>query len=260
VDSESREARLRTAFVALADTLVSEFDLLDLLHTLIDACTDILDSDAAGLMLSDANGDLQLMASSTEEIDSIEVVQLGAEAGPCWQCFKTGRPVTIGDIEQDAGQWPDFQRVALAQGYRSIHATPMRLRGQVIGTMNLLHTELGELNDRDIALAQSLTDVATIGILQERGSRQLRDLSSQLQGALDSRIIVEQAKGVLAQSLNVSLDEAFRMLRSHARSTNQTLQLVATDVVARRGTLTPSGDNRGASTEADRRRRPRAEP
>lgn len=258
MDSASREARLSTAFVALADTLVSEFDLLDLVHTLIDACTDILDSDAAGLMLSDANGDLQLMASSTEDVDAVEVVQLGAEAGPCWQCFKTGHPVTVGDIEQDADQWPDFQRVALEQGYRSIHATPMRLRGQVIGTMNLLDTKVGVLNERDIALAQSLTDVATIGILQERDSRQLRDLSSQLQGALNSRIIVEQAKGVLAQSLHVSMDEAFRLLRNHARSTNQTLQVVSRDVVERRGAPAPS--NTGSERANDRRRRSRTDP
>ena len=231
--STSREARLSAAFVTLADTLVSEFDLLDLVHTLIDACVDILDSDAAGLLLVDATGQLQLMASSTEEIDAVEVVQLGAEAGPCWQCFTTGTPVTVGDIEHDADQWPDFQRVALAQGFRSLHATPMRLRGQVIGTMNLLHTKVGVLNERDIALAQSLTDVATIGILQDRGTRQLRDLSTQLQGALDSRIVVEQAKGFLAQTLNLSMDDAFALLRTHARSTNQTLQAVAHAITSR---------------------------
>lgn len=234
VDDRSREARSSEAFVALADTLVSDFDLVDLLHTLIDACIDLLRTDAGGLLLLDGAGNLQLMASSVEDIDIIEVVQLSAEAGPCWDCFMTGRPVSVGDIEKEGGLWPDFRQAALQQGYRSMHATPMRLRGQIIGTMNLFHSQIGQLNARDIALAQSLTDVATIAILQERGARHLHDLSSQLQGALESRIVIEQAKGLIAQSLGVDMDEAFTLLRNQARSTSQTLQSVAEAVTARR--------------------------
>jgi GAF domain-containing protein len=234
VDDESRETRSSAAFIALTDTLVADFDIVDLLHTLIDACIDLLDADAGGLLLSDADGALQLMASSVEDVALVEIVQLSAEAGPCWECFRSGRPVSVADIEHDDGAWPDFRAVALRRGYRSMHATPMRLRGQVIGTMNLFSTEPGGLPPQDVALAQSLTDVATIAILQNRGARHLQALSSQLQGALESRIVVEQAKGLIAHSLNVDMDEAFGLLRRHARSTSQNLQVVAAAVISRR--------------------------
>ena len=239
MDSASREARTSAAFVSLTNTLVSDFDLVELMHTLIDACIDLMDTDAGGLLLADADGDLQLMASSAEDVDVVEIVQLAAEAGPCWDCFTTGQAVTLGDVEKEGDPWPEFQRSALEKGYRSMHATPMRLDGQTIGTMNLFHGKVGALNERDIALAQALTDVATIAILQERGSRHLRDLSAQLQGALDSRIVIEQAKGLIAQSLNLTIDEAFTVLRNRARSTNQSLQTVARAVTERRLVLTP---------------------
>lgn len=233
MNDESREARASAAFVALTDTLVADFDIIDLLHTLIDACTDLLDTDAGGLLLVDGRGTLQLMASSVEDIDVVEVVQMSAEAGPCWECFTTGLPVSVPDIGQGAERWPDFRRVALQQGYHAIHATPMRLRGQVIGTLNLFSSTPGPLEPRDVALAQSLTDVATIAILQERGTRHLQTLSAQLQGALESRVAVEQAKGLISHSLNVSMDAAFALLRNHARMTRQNLQVVASAVTTR---------------------------
>jgi GAF domain-containing protein len=247
MNDASREARASDAFVALTDTLVSDFDVLDLMHTLIDVCIDLLDTDAGGLLLTDSSRTLQLMASSAEDVDTIEVVQLAAESGPCWQCFSTGTPVTMADIERDGGEWPEFQQAALQAGYRSVHATPMRLRGQVIGTMNLFHSQVGALNERDIALAQALTDVATIALLQERRTRHLHNLSTQLQGALDSRIVVEQAKGLLSHSLNITMDQAFAVLRHRARSTNRTLQALAGDITARRITITTAADASSAN-------------
>jgi GAF domain-containing protein len=233
VDSESRETRASAAFVALTDTLVADFDIIDLLHTLIDACIDLLDADAGGLLLSDSGGNLQLMASSVEDIDVVEVVQTSAEAGPCWDSFQSGQAVSVPDIELVGDRWPDFRRTALQQGYRAVHATPMRLRGHVVGTMNLFRTGVGALPARDASLAQALTDVATIAILQERGHRDLQDMGAQLQRALESRIVVEQAKGLLAHSLTVTMDEAFAILRDHARSTGQNLHTVATAVTTR---------------------------
>jgi GAF domain-containing protein len=242
VETGSREARASAAFIALTDTLVADFDLVDLLHVLIDACTDLLETDAGGLLLIDGRGDLRLMASSVEDLDVVEVVQLSASAGPCFDCFRTGEPVSVGDIEQDGASWPDFQRLAVRQGYRSVHATPMRLRGQVIGSLNLFSRKVGVLPREDVALAQSLTDVATIAILQERGTRRLEDVGRQLQGALESRVVVEQAKGLVAESLGVDLDRAFTLLRQHARSTNQNLHDVATAVTQRRIVLTAGPD------------------
>ena len=245
--SASREARASAAFVALTDTLVSDFDIVDLMHTLLSACVDLLDTDAGALMLGDTDGTLQLMASSAEDVGQIEVIQLGADSGPCLACFSTGRQVTISDIGTDADEWPEFQRAALNKGYRSMHATPLHLRGRVIGVMGLFHATAGALNQQDIALAQSLTDVATIAILQERGTRQATELNAQLQHALDSRIIVEQAKGFVAQSLHVDMDRAFAILRDHARATNQRLQAVAEAVVNRQLTLAADEAHTGSS-------------
>lgn len=223
----SRETRITTAFVAVADTLTTDFDVLDLLHTLVEQCTSILDTDAGGLMLVDHSGQLQLMTSTSEGADFVEVMQLNADSGPCIDCFTTGTAVSVPDIEQTDGRWPAFQKTALQNGFRSAHATPLKLRGQIIGTMNLFATHPGALSDRDAAVAQALADVATIGILQERVVREGTILAEQLHRALDSRILVEQAKGILSHSLSVTVDEAFTILRAHARNNNLTIRSVA---------------------------------
>lgn len=247
-DASSREAKLSAAFVTLADTLTSRFDLVDLLHTLVDTCTSLLNVAAGGLILADArSGELHVMASSSEDADLLEVVQLGAADGPCLECFRTGKALTIGDLEQTDGRWPAFTAAALDRGFRSMHATPMRLRDRVIGTMNLFGREVGELNTRDIALGQALTDVATIGILQERLLRESKVVGDQLQHALESRIVIEQAKGVLAQSAALSMDDSFRSMRSYARSQGLPLQAVAAQVVARTIDIFELTDRNGGS-------------
>jgi GAF domain-containing protein len=232
--TDTRETKLSTAFVRLADTLVADFDVVDLLHWLVEECTDILDTQAGGLMLVDAAGALQLVASTSEEAELVEVFQLAAGDGPCLECFRSGLPVTVGDIQADGARWPKFQGEALRLDFRSVHATPLRLRGQTIGTMNLFSQHVGALNPQDIAVAQALADVATIGILQERSIRSANLLSEQLQHALDSRILIEQAKGVIAASTNLTMSEAFSALRMYARSRNRTLRDVADDVTSRR--------------------------
>ena len=236
--STTRESKLSAAFVRLADTLVAEFDVVDLLHWLVEECTEILDTQAGGLMLVDPTGELQLVASTSEDAELVEVFQLAAGRGPCLDCFRTGVAVTAGDIETDGAAWPEFREEALRLGYRSVHATPLRLRGQTIGTMNLFSHHVGALGPEDIAIAQALADVATIGILQERSIRSAHLLSEQLQHALDSRILIEQAKGVLAATLHTSMNDAFSILRSYARNQNLPLRQVADDVVARRLDLT----------------------
>ena len=234
----SREAKLSRAFVALADTLVADFDLIDLLQTLVDTCTDVLDTDAAGLLLKTDSGGLRVVVSTTEDAEFVELVQLGAHAGPCMECVSTGTAVTVADIDASGKRWPEFREAALQRGFRSLQATPLRLRGDVIGTMNLLDTKVGALNEQDVAVAQALSDVATIGILAERAAREREALSNQLQGALDSRIVIEQAKGVLAQSTGLSMDGAFASIRSYARSNNLSIRSVAATLIERR--LDPS--------------------
>lgn len=231
---QTRETKLSAAFVKLADTLVADYDVVELLHWLVDECTRMLDTQAGGLMLVDPAGELQLVASTSEDAELVEILQLAAGEGPCLECFDTGRPVTVGDIRESADRWPEFAAGALAHDFRSVHSTPMRLRGEVIGTMNLFSVHVGELAPADVAVAQALADVATIGILQERAIRSSNVVAEQLQFALDSRILVEQAKGVLAATSNLSMNEAFTTLRSYARNHNRTLRSVAEDVIARK--------------------------
>jgi GAF domain-containing protein len=195
--NETREAKLSAAFVKLADTLIADFDVVDLLHWLVEECTQILDTQAGGLLL----------ASTSEEAELVEILQLAAGGGPCLDCFRMGKPVTVGDIGAESAKWPRFSAEALKQGFRSVHATPLRLRGQTIGTMNLFSTHVGQLAPADITVAQALADLATIGILQERNIRSANVVSEQLQHALDSRILIEQAKGVLAATTGMNMNE-----------------------------------------------------
>lgn len=229
----SREAKLNAAFVKLADTLTADYDVVDLLHTLVVECTEILDTQAGGLLLVDSAGRLQLVASTSEQVGLVEVMQVNAGAGPCMDCFASGVAVAVDDIEKHGSKWPAFQASALEQGFKSVFATPMKLRGNIIGTMNLLSTSVGVLNARDAAVAQALTDVATIGILQERMISESGIVTEQLQSALDSRILIEQAKGVLSQTESISMDQAFATLRAYARRKNLTLRFVAEGVTNR---------------------------
>jgi GAF domain-containing protein len=233
MDATTREARIGAAFVAVADTLTKDFDVVDLLHTLVESCTSILDVDAGGLMLADPQGELQLVASTSEGADLVEIMQLDAARGPCIECFTTGIAISVANIEASGRRWPEFQAEALRMGYLSVHATPMRLRGQVIGTMNLFGTRTVELSARDAAVAQALADVATIGILQDRVLRESHLLAEQLHRALDSRVLIEQAKGVIAQSTSASMDEAFAVLRNYSRNHNVTLRSVAESITTR---------------------------
>ncbi|MBC7595312.1 MAG: GAF and ANTAR domain-containing protein [Kineosporiaceae bacterium] len=230
----TREARLSAAFVKLADTLTDEFDVVDLFQSLVEECVEILDTQAAGLMLLDAGGELQLVASSSEEASLIEVMQLNAGAGPCVECFTTGKPVTVGDIEATGDRWLAFRQEAMRQGFKSVHATPMRLRGQILGALNMFSIHTGELGAPDIAVAQALADIATIGILQERSIRESSLVAAQLQHALNSRILIEQAKGVVSESGGMTMDEAFATMRKYSRDNNLSLTKVATAVIERR--------------------------
>lgn len=233
MDAPAREARISAAFVAVTDTLTKDFDVVDLLHTLVESCTTIFGVDAGGLMLADPQGDLQLVASTSEGADLVEIMQLDAARGPCIECFTTGKAISVANIETSGERWPEFQAEALRMGYRSVHATPMHLRGQIIGTINLFGTRILDLSDREAAVAQALADVATIGILQDRVLRESHLLAEQLHRALDSRVLIEQAKGVIAQSASASMDEAFAVLRSYSRNHNLTIRSVAESITTR---------------------------
>jgi GAF domain-containing protein len=230
----TRETRINAAFVAVADTLTTDFDVVDLLHTLVNQCVELLGTTAGGLMLVDGDGQLQLMTSTSEGADLVELMQINAAAGPCIDSFRTGKAVSVPNIQKTDGRWPAFQKAALQSGFASAHATPLRLRGKVIGTMNLFGNRREPLSDRDAALAQALADVATIGILQDRLVKESNIIAAQLHAALDSRIVIEQAKGTIANALSIDMDEAFGVIRSHARNNNLTIRFVAEEISNRR--------------------------
>jgi GAF domain-containing protein len=223
--------RLARVFVELADTLVDEFDQVDFLQMLVDRLVELLGADAAGLMLADQRGALQLMASSVEEARGLEVFQLQVHEGPCLDCFATGQPVVNVDLAEAHERWPLFTPAAVAAGFRASHALPLRLRRQVLGAMNLFTAEPRRLDDEHIAIGQAMADVATIGLLHERNLREQTVLSEQLQAALHSRVLIEQAKGVLAARNAVGIAEAFAMMRSHARRHGLPLTSVAGAVI-----------------------------
>ncbi len=232
----TREQRFVEVFIALADTLVDDYDVVELLDRLVTACVDILPVSAAGLLLDDQRGQLAVIASSSEETRLLEVFQLQNDEGPCLDCVRTGSAVTIADVGTEAERWPLFVPAALGAGFRSVAAVPLRLRAQVIGGLNLFGVEPGAVSVESRRLAQALADIATIGILQRRSTHRSDLVAEQLQHALNSRIVIEQAKGVIAERNGVSMEEAFEQLRARSRTRNEKLTDVALAVV--RGSLT----------------------
>jgi GAF domain-containing protein len=234
----TREQRLGRVFVELADTLVDDFDVIDLMHLLCERTVELLDADAAGLILADQHGLLQVMASTSEEARLLELFVLQNEEGPCLDCYTTGQQITNVDLREFGLRWPRFQAAATAAGFGSTHALPLRLRGQVIGALNLFCARHTTLSPGDIELGQALCDIATVALLQERAIRSGEILAEQLQRALNSRIVIEQAKGVLAASANLSLNAAFNLMREYARRNHLHLSAVAAEVAARTLTAT----------------------
>jgi len=223
--------RLSEVFVEVADTLVEDFDLIEFLQRVTSHTSDLFDARAAGLMLGDHRGHLQLMAASDERAEMVELFQVQAKEGPCQDCYRTGAPIVNADLRAATDKWPRFAPRAVEAGYQSVHAFPMRLRSQVIGALNLFGRDTGDMSASQARFVQALADVATIGLLQERAIRQSEAVTEQLQTALNSRIVIEQAKGVLAQIHGSTPDQAFERLRGYSRRHRQHLSDVAHAVV-----------------------------
>jgi hypothetical protein len=222
---------LSDTFVALADTMVDDFDVIDFLHMLTDRSARLLSVSAAGVVLADHRGQLRVAAASSDEAGLIELFQVQNDQGPCLDCFRTGQPVTAADLAGPGQRWPRFAAAATRAGFGTVNALPMRLRDQVIGALNLFGTGAGLLGPAELRIGQALADVATIGLLQERNVRRAETLAEQLQAALNSRVVIEQAKGKLAERTGLDMNEAFTLLRQHARTTSQRLTDVARDVI-----------------------------
>lgn len=224
---------LAETFLKLADTLVADFDTLDFLHLLAERTAALLEVDAVGLLVTDQRGQLRLVAASTERTRLLELFQLQAEEGPCLDCFNSGQSVECAELEGEDVPWPRFAAEAVSAGFHAVTALPMRLRSDVVGAMNLFRYASGTLGGDDVRVAQGLADIATIGLLHERAVREQEILSEQLQTALNSRVLIEQAKGVIAERRGCDMEEAFAALRTYARGHGRALSAVALEVVQR---------------------------
>lgn len=235
---EQREPQLLRAFVDLADTLVDDYDVVDVLHRLAGYCVELLGTAAAGILLSDQRGGLQVVASSSERTRLLELFQLQADEGPCLECFRTGQPISIADLSAEHQRWPAFVPEAVSRGYVSMYTVPLQLRGDVIGALNLFRTQTGHLSEADQHVARALAATATIGILSDRAIHHGEILTEQLQTALNSRIVIEQAKGLLAHAGDLSIDDTFTVLRDFGRANSARLAEVAYQLVS--GALSPT--------------------
>jgi transcriptional regulator with GAF, ATPase, and Fis domain len=241
--SVPREQAVSAALVELADTLVVDFDIVDFLHTLAVRCVALLDVHAAGVMVTDQRGHLRVMASSSERAHMLELFEVESDEGPCVECFATGQPISDTDLRVVDTRWARFSYRAGEAGFAAVHAVPMRLRDEVIGVLNLFTIQSGSLTDADASLGRALANVTTIGLLQQRAIHHRDMVAEQLQGALNSRVVIEQAKGVLFERLKLDMHDAFETLRRYARRTNRRLSDVARDVIDDRldaGVLLPS--------------------
>ena len=224
------ETELADVFVEMADTLVDDFDMIDFLHTLTERCVQLLGVSAAGILLTDGRGALQVVAASSERTRLLELFQLQTDQGPCLDCFRSGQPVSVADLSS-VGKWPRFTAAAKEVGFNAVHALPMRLRTNIVGALNLFDIDAGAIDGANLRIGQALADIATIGLLQQRAIRERDVVTEQLQTALNSRVLIEQAKGMVAERLHIAIDDAFAVLRDGARRNNRRLVDVAQAVV-----------------------------
>jgi GAF domain-containing protein len=227
----SRERRLMDTFVELADTMVDDYDMIEFLQLLTERCVELLGTSEAGVMLADGAGKLRHAACSNERMQIVELFELQLEEGPCFDAFRTNEPVVSAEPEEVARRWPRFAPHVRDGGFESVAAVPMRLRSEVIGALNLFSSHPVALGTDELRLAQALADIATIGILHQRAIADARIATTQLEVALESRIVIEQAKGIVAERNRIGVDEAFTLLRSYTRSHNRLLAQTARAII-----------------------------
>ena len=233
----TREGKIVRSLVELADNLVDDYDIVDLLTALANRCVDLLSASAAGVMLVSPAGRLGLVASSSQAMRLLELFELQQQEGPCLDAFRTGRPVTHENLRMEEGRWPSFSAAALDAGFRSAFALPLRLRDSTLGALNLLSVDSVPMDEADVIVAQGFADLATLSIMQHRATEEAQRLNEQLSTALNSRIVIEQAKGIISERAGIELDEAFDRLRAYCRSRN--LRLTGAAQAAVDGSLDP---------------------
>lgn len=229
---ESREQQVMDTFVEMADTLASDYDIDEFLHRLVERCAEILKVETGGVLVEGPDGHLQLAAATSDKMKQLEDLEVRLRQGPCLDAYRQVEQVLVEDLREQSDRWPEVAPQAVDIGMLAAYAFPLRLRDDCIGALNLYRESTGEFYDQDVRLAQAFADVATIGILQERKVASAERRAEQLQGALESRVLIEQAKGIVAERYGMPVDQAFDALRRHARNNNQKLRAVCHEVVA----------------------------
>ncbi|MEV0262897.1 GAF and ANTAR domain-containing protein [Streptomyces sp. NPDC050617] len=229
-------------FVELADNLDAAFDPLAFLRLLTDRCVGVLGANAAGVLLADRSGELRLMAASDERVRLLELLEVQQSEGPCLDCFRRGAAVSVPDVMAEARRWPRFAPQARHRGVAAVQALPMRCRNETVGTLNLFCADARLIGPVGSPIAQAMADVAAISLVQRRSAQRSAQLNEQLQTALDSRIVIEQAKGKLAERYAIDMERAFNLLRRYARSNNLRLSDVARDVIEGCASLPAPGE------------------
>jgi GAF domain-containing protein len=228
--------RLADAFAELVETTVGEFDVHVLLQGLVDRCVDVLDVAAAGLMLADGSSDLQVMVATSERAKLLELFQIQHDEGPCLDSYRTGEVVVEEVLDGRNERWPRFAAAAEGAGFTSVFAVPMQVDGRVVGGLNLFGTsEQPGPTMTTARVAQAMAKVAAVAIEKDQVSRDRATLIVQLETALESRVAIEQAKGILSSRLDIDLNDAFVLLRQRARNARRLLRDVAAEVVATKG-------------------------
>jgi signal transduction protein with GAF and PtsI domain len=228
---DARETRVLDAVVTLVDSLLDDFDVVDLLTELTERCVDLLDIAAAGFLLADPMQSLHLLAATSEKARDLELFQLQTDEGPCLDCYASGQPVSVADLAAEAARWPRFVPAAVEAGFAAVHAVPMRAAGMVLGALGLFGTHSGELSDADLLVAQSLAHIACVAIVQEHAPTSSA-VEPRLRNAITARVVIEQAKGFVRERLDVSVEDAFTLLRQYARANDDHLTDVARRLIA----------------------------
>jgi len=223
----TRQAAVISSLAEMADTLVEDFDIVELLTGLADRCVKLLGVSAAGVMLSSPAGDLRLVASSSDAMRVVELFELQTQEGPCLDAYRTGERVEHENLHAGSGRWPRFSLVALDAGFESVFALPLRLRDKTIGALNLFSVEQNPMAEDDVIIARAFADLATISVVQHAAATENQLVNEQLTRALGNRVLIEQAKGVIFERAGVEMEEAFSLLRSYARANNLHLTDVA---------------------------------
>jgi GAF domain-containing protein len=223
----AREELVVRALVEMADTLVGDFDVVELLTGLASRCVELLSISAAGVMVATAQADVRLVASSSEAMRVLELFELQAKEGPCLDAYRSGEPVDHLVLQAGSVPWPRFSVAALDAGFQSVSALPLRLRNTTIGALNLFSVGVTPMSEPDTVVARAFADLAAISIIQHRTADEHQRINEQLSCALNSRIVIEQAKGIIAERAGVGLSEAFDRLRAYARQHNRRLTEVA---------------------------------